>query len=208
MAYPSESDRARIREAVERAEARTSSELVTVIARESDSYLYAPTLAAAIIVLALSGIILVLPLPIRIDAFTLFIGQAIGFVLLAVLFRIPALKLHLVPRGVRRRRAGRHARELFVSLGLHRTKSRAGLLLFVSLAERHVEIIADDGVQAHVEGNAVWEGIVAGFVAQVKRGEVAEGFVSAIGACAGIMAEHFPRGPDDENELPGHLIEI
>lgn len=208
MAYPSESDRARIREAVERAEARTSGELVTVIARESDSYLYAPTLAAAVIVLALSGIILMLPLPVRIDAFTLFKGQAIGFILLAVLFRVPALKRHLIPRAVRRRRAGRHARELFVELGLHRTKARAGLLLFVSLAERHVEIIADDGVQAHVEGNAVWEGIVSGFVAQVKRGEVAEGFVSAIGACAGIMAEHFPRGPDDENELPDHLIEI
>lgn len=208
MAYPSESDRTRIREAVEEAEARTSGEFVTVIARESDSYLYAPTLAAAILALALSGFVLVLPLPIRIDAFTLYMGQAIGFIVLAALFRLPALKRHLVPRGVRRRRAGRHARELFVELGLHRTKARAGLLLFVSLAERHVEIIADDGIQAHLQGNALWEGIVEGFVAQVKRGGVADGFVAAIGACADIMAEHFPRGPDDENELPDHLIEI
>ncbi len=208
MAYPSESDRTRIREAVEEAEARTSGEFVTVIARESDSYLYVPTLAAAILALALSGFVLVLPLPIRIDAFTLYMGQAIGFIVLAALFRLPALKRHLVPRGVRRRRAGRHARELFVELGLHRTKARAGLLLFVSLAERHVEIIADDGIQAHLQGNALWEGIVEGFVAQVKRGGVADGFVAAIGACADIMAEHFPRGPDDENELPDHLIEI
>ena len=208
MAYPSESDRTRIREAVEEAEARTSGEFVTVIARESDSYLYAPTLAAAILALALSGFVLVLPLPIRIDAFTLYMGQAIGFIVLAALFRLPALKRHLVPRGVRRRRAGRHARELFVELGLHRTKARASLLLFVSLAERHVEIIADDGIQAHLQGNALWEGIVEGFVAQVKRGGVADGFVAAIGACADIMAEHFPRGSDDENELPDHLIEI
>lgn len=208
MAYPSESDRTRIREAVEKAEARTSGELVTVIARESDSYLYAPTLAAAILALALSGIVLVLPLPIQIDAFALYAGQAIGFIALAVLFRLPALKRHLVPRAVRRRRAGRHARELFVELGLHRTKARAGLLLFVSLAERHVEIIADDGVQTHLQGNALWEGIVADFVAHVRRGGVADGFVAAIGACADIMAEHFPRGPDDVNELPDHLIEI
>ncbi len=95
-----------------------------------------------------------------------------------------------------------------VELGLHRTKARAGLLLFVSLAERHVEIIADDGVQAHMQGNAVWEGIVADFVTHVRSGRVADGFVGAIDACAETLAEHFPRGPDDENELPDHLIEI
>jgi uncharacterized membrane protein len=115
--------------------------------------------------------VLVLPLPIRIDTFTLYMGLAIGFIVPAALFRLPAPKRHLVPREVRRRRAGRQARELFIEVGLHRTKARAGLLLFVSLTKRHVEIITDDGIQAQLQGNTLREGIVEVCLAQFTRGE-------------------------------------
>ncbi len=80
-------------------------------------------------------------------------------------------------------------------------------MLFVSVAERYVEIIADAGIDAKVADDA-WGGIVEGFVAEVKAGRIADGFISAIEGCGILLAEHFPRAADDVDELPNHLFEI
>jgi putative membrane protein len=204
MADLTKTERESLRAAVEAAEQRTSAEFVTVLARESDDYVFPSTLAAAALTFFLSG-----PAALFLrDPVLLFAGQSGVFVVLALLFRLPALRPRFVPLALRRRRAQRHARLLFLDLGLHRTKNRTGVLLFVSLAERYVEIIADTGVQAHLGSNAAWERVVADFVAAVKAGRPAEGMTGAVEACAAILAEHLPRAPDDENELPDHLIEI
>ncbi|MDA0704312.1 MAG: TPM domain-containing protein [Proteobacteria bacterium] len=204
MADLNKNDRDTLRAAVEAAEGRTSAEFVTVLARESDDYVFPSTLAAAALTFFLSGIAALL---VR-DPVQLFAGQSGVFIVLAPLFRLPALRARFVPLALRRRRAQRHARLLFLDLGLHRTKGRTGVMLFVSLAERYVEIIADDGVQEHLGSNEAWEKVVAEFVAAVKAGRTAEGMTKAVEACAAILATHLPRAPDDENELPDQLIEI
>src|SRR5436189_157268 len=61
-----------------------------------------------------------------------------------------SLRLALVPRAVRRARAHRAAMEQFFARGLSLTKNRAGVLIFVALAERYVRIIADEGVASKV----------------------------------------------------------
>ena len=197
-------ERQALRAAVEAAEQRTAAEFVTVLARESDDYFFPSTLAAAGLTFLLSG---VAALFVR-DAVMLFAGQSAVFILLALLFRLPALRARFVPLALRRRRAQRRAHLLFLELGLHRTKGRTGVMLFVSLAERYVEIIADEGAQRHLGSNEAWERIVDDFVAAVKAGRIAEGMTGAVEACAAILATHLPRAPDDENVLPDHLIEI
>ena len=66
-----------------------------------------------------------------------------------------------------------------------------GLLLFVSEAERHVEILADRGIEERVD-QAAWDKIVADFVASVAAGTVAPALTAAIGACATILETHYP----------------
>jgi putative membrane protein len=205
MPFLGDAEKARIEEAVREAETKTTGEFVTVIAAKSSDYLYLPTLAAAGIVLLLSGLVLLLPLDPRIDIF--YAGQVVAFIVIALAFRWPPLTMALIPRSEQEERARRHAHQLFLDLGLSSTKDRTGVLLFVSIAEHYVEIIADRGVQAHADAE-VWEAIVADFTAKVRAGQVAEGFIAAIAACTAVMAEHHPGSPDDVNELPNRLIEI
>ncbi len=205
MAFLTDTDRRRIEQAVEDAETRTTGEFVTVVAARSDDYLYIPTLAAACLAFILSGLALLLPL--GFDPVTFYAGQSALFIALALLFRWRPLTMVLVPGPVKERRARRLAHELFLDLGLAATRERTGVLLFVSAAEHYVEIIADRGIREHVD-DAVWAGIIAGFVQDVRAGRVADGLVRAIEACTTAMAEHRPWHPGDVNELPNRLIEI
>jgi len=205
MSFIPPAERARIREAVEAAEATTSAELVAVVARRADGYLYVPLLVAAVAALLAAGIaLLVEP---ALPAHLLYAGQVALFAVLSLVLRIPRLLMACVPRPIKRRRARRMAREVFIDLGLLNTQARTGVLFFVAAGEHHVEIVADRGVAAVID-DAAWQAVVDRFVADVKRGAVGEGFVAAIAACGELLARRLPAGPGDRNELRDRLIEL
>lgn len=205
MGFISDSDKQRIAAAISAVEAKSSGEMVTVIAREADDYYYIPTLWAAVAALALPAVAGLLPLPI--SWLGSYEAQIALFVAAALLFRLPALKYRLIPREVKRQCAARLAQEQFLLNNLHHTDGRTGVLLFVSQAEHYVEVIADKGINDVVSAGT-WEQVVAGFVTEVKAGRVAEGFITAVEACGEPLIEHFPVGEGDRNELPNRLIEI
>jgi putative membrane protein len=205
MRFLSEEDRRRIAIAVRKAEHRTAGEVVTVIARRADLYLVIPLLIASGVALALPGALWLLDaLP---DFFTLYALQLGLFVALILLLRWQTLTVRLVPDRIKATRVARRAREQFLLRGLHRTRDRAGVLLFVAVAEHRVELIADEGINALVPPGT-WDGIVAAFTQAVRAGRVADGFVAAIDAVADVLAVHFPRAADDTNELPDRLVEL
>lgn len=222
MAFLTDADKQHISEAIRHAEQRTSGELVTVIARASDDYLYIPLLWASLIALVLPGLLLYFPIlwdlivtpsaasatwGLEVDYTTIYWTQLAVFVVLALVFRWNPIKMRLIPRSVKHRRASRTAYEQFVAQGLHRTRDGTGVLIFVSVAEHFVEILADYGINEKVDEEA-WSDIVSGFVQRVKAGEIAAGFLVAVDRCGALLAEHFPRPADDTNELPNHLVEI
>lgn len=205
MSFLNDPDRQRIRSAIEAAERRTRGEFVTVIAREADDYLYIPLLWAALIALLVPAVTPFIQLP-WVAAHS-YIVQIVAFVLIAVLFRWPVIKHRLIPKTVQRQRAHRIALEQFLLQNLHGTQERTGVLLFVSTAEHYVEIIADKGINDRV-APGTWDALVEDFVAHVKQGKVAEGFVSTIEACGDVLEAHFPAGASDRNELPDRLVEL
>jgi putative membrane protein len=207
MPFLAAADIRRIERAVEAAEERTAAEFVTVIAHSSGSYLYLPTLAAAAATLLLSGVALVLPSPFTFTIGQFYLGQVVGFVALCGLFQWSPVRRRMVPRHVQRDRARLRAHELFLDLGLVGTRDRTGVLFFVSLAERYVEIIADRGVSSIVDDN-LWMSIVADFTSAVRQGRIAEGFLETIEACTRVLAERLPRTPGDINELPNRLVQL
>jgi len=99
------------------------------------------------------------------------------------------------------------ARRQFLEQGLHHTKGETGVLIFVSEAERFVEILADRGVSTHVDDTR-WQAIVDRFVGNVRRDRVVLGFVDAIAECGDVLAEAVPKLTDNPNELPNRLILI
>lgn len=205
MTFLTESDKQRLRAAIHDAESKTSGEIVTVITRDSGSYYYYPTLWAALA--AILSPLLFAWLPLSFAPLGIVELQLLVFALLALLLRQPVVKMRLVPRSVQRTYCARRAREQFLTQNLHTTRERTGVLLYVSMAERHVELLADAGIHARVPVGT-WNTIMAEFTAQLKAGRIGDGFIAAVHAIGGHLAAHFPRPTDDRNELPDHLIEL
>ena len=200
-----EEDRCRIAAAIRDVESRTSGELVTIVARTSDSYAAFPLLAAAILALLTPAAAwIAAPDLDPLDVYTVQLGVFI-VVAAAALWR--PLRMRLVPVAVRRRQAGRLAREQFHALGLDRTRGRTGILLFVSVAERYVEILADRGIDEKVPPGT-WKEIVAAFTRQVRERKIADEAVGALTACGAREVGDEQRAADDKNELPDVLIEL
>jgi len=207
-------------ERIEAAERGTRGEIVTVIAQRSDGYRYIPTLWAALMALSLPGLHWLYTAVGHgaggwgdavsgHDTLTwLYPLQVMTFLGLGALFQLPRARLLLIPATVKRQRAARHAREQFFAQGLHRTELRSGILIFVSVAEHYVEIIADEGIADRVDA-AMWQETVDEFVAQVRAGNIAQGFESAVERCRVVLWEHYPDTAGGRpDELPNHLIEV
>ena len=197
-----ETGAAQIAERIADVERRTDAELVTVLAARADEYGYIPTLWAALAAFIVPW--LLHGGPWWLDALDLLLAQAAVFVVLALVLRWPPLLFRVIPRSVRTERAARLARAQFLEQGLHHTDGDRGVLIFVSEAEHYVEILADRGIDQHVEP-AQWQAIVDAFTARVKAGETVEGFLDCIDACGALLAEFAP-ATRSKNELPNHLV--
>lgn len=199
-------DKARITAAIHSAEKSTSGEFVAVVARASDHYILLPLLWSAVLALLFPGACLLGGLSMRwVHIYQL---QLLIFIVLAILLlSVPGLHLLLVPRRVKHAHASRLAQAQFYAQGVQLTPHHSGVLFFVSLAERYVEIVADKGIHERL-GEEHWRGIIDKFVGQVSRGRIVDGFVDAIGACGASMAEHYPPDPAATNELSDGLIEL
>jgi len=200
-----EEDKQRIRQAIELAERHTSGELVAVVTRVSDPYLFIPLLWASLAAL-------LIPMEMwlydpEVDVLHVYQWQLGIFAGLGVLFHWLPLKLLLVPGFVKRHRAGRLAFEQFFKQKLHTTRDRTGVLIFVSVAEHYVEIIADKGINDRVDPGT-WDAVIEKFVKEVHAGRVVDGYVAAVHTCGNILAKHFPRPADDSNELSNDPVEL
>ena len=202
MTLLSESELQQVAEAIARVERTTDAELVTVLAGQSDDYRYIPLLWASLIALVLPGALLFFTG--WLAGWQLLLVQWLTFLVLAVLFRIPRVTSRLIPRSVRHWRACNLARRQFIELNLHHTDDGTGMLIFVSEAERYVEILVDRGISSRID-NSAWESIVETFTAHVRNGRVLEGFVGCIDACGTLLQQHVP-ATHERNELPNHLV--
>src|SRR5690606_19202107 len=90
------------------------------------------------------------------------------FVVLNLLFRMPKLTMLLVPKPVRHWRACNLAKAQFLANNLHHTRGETGMLIFVSEAERYVEIIVDRGIAKHL-GDDTWQHIIDAFTRKVRQ---------------------------------------
>ncbi|MBV2144816.1 TPM domain-containing protein [Falsochrobactrum sp. TDYN1] len=203
-------DHARIAEAIRKAEAGTSGEIYAVLARSSDDYFFAAGFVATCGILIASVIAACLAhwywFDIALPMFGLAILAAFVSAML-VLWFLPSIRMMLVPRRIRYKRAHLNAVQQFLARNVHITEQRTGILLFVSEAEHYAEVIADAGIHMHVKQED-WNAIVATLTHHASRESAAEGFVLAIGQAGVLLAQHFPSGPDTPNELDDHLIEL
>ena len=217
-----------IEAAVREAETRTTGEIYCVVAEESSDYGETPLAWAGGVALLAPAILLIAGIHVSIpDFFSTWsaaqVGEAIEtsvrnaligtivlqgilFAATALIVAIPTVRRALTPRGLKRDRVRRRAAEQFLAKNLHLTRERTGVLIFVSLGEHMAELIADEGIAAHVDSK-VWDQAMAALTEGLKRGQPAAGFAAAVGLCADVLAERFPaKEGDNPNELPDAVV--
>ena len=220
----SEEDHARISAAVSAAELISDGEIVTIVSPKSDSYHDVGLHYAVLAMLLVLPLIALLPQSTIEWGTGLFVGwgEELGrrllmtllFVKLAAVFLIVRyalaympLRMALTPASTKNRRVRRRALELFRVAAEHKTKGRTGVLLYLSLAERRAEIVADHAIHSKVEAD-VWGEAMAALVDAVKAGRPGEGMAQAVEKIGTVLAAHLPPTHDNPNEIPDRLIEL
>jgi putative membrane protein len=204
----SPADHQAIEAAVREAEARSAGEIVPYAVERSDRYHRALWCAATLG--ALSASLLAALVRWASDVwggpivFWIALPPAAGAALggLAALVS-PALRRALVPAGVMAERVHERATRAFLEEEVFRTRDRTGILIFVSLFEHRVVVLADRGLDGRVTPGQ-WEEVVLSIAAGMRRGQPGPALAEGIRRCASLAAQAPPR-PDDRDELPGQL---
>jgi uncharacterized membrane protein len=97
------------------------------------------------------------------------------------------------------------ALDIFSHLRIWDTAHNNGVLIYLLLADRDVEIIADRGIDARV-GKAGWDAICRDMETAFRAGRFEDGVIAGIEAVSRELARHFPPQPGQRNELPDQPV--
>ncbi|HAK46002.1 MAG TPA: hypothetical protein DCO79_08815, partial [Spirochaeta sp.] len=188
----------RINKAAAHVESVSSGEVLTAVIKESSDYaffelllsLFGGFLYYAVAMIFHSGISRWIegmfwnPQPWYVTAFY-GVSTLVVIGILYILSNFPGVDRRFVPRAVIDQRVHRRAMVHFAESGAVNTRDRTGILFFISLRERRVEIIADEGINSKVE-QSVWDGILNTLLDEIRMGQTAAGLERAILDCAEI----------------------
>jgi putative membrane protein len=198
-----EEEKVRIREAVIRAEAKTAGEIVPMLVTSSARYTEVELFGTVVGLFV--GMIAewIWSDPWGSHFFNLWpvIGAMAGF----LICRLPRIKRLVASKNRIAEAVHTLALASFTEHGLHYTRDHTGILILVSLLEHRVEVLADRGINAKVEAGT-WQEIVHVLTEGLKSKQACDAYCRAIERCGEILAAHFPRQPDDKDELPNRLV--
>jgi putative membrane protein len=207
-------DHARIAMAVDAAEAGTSGEIVVVLASEVSHYPEVALAYAAVAALVIPPLALALglhPLAMAADAgfwmaaesgaleseFALGLWlyaavQAVLFVGVFLILEIPTVRRALTPKILKRHRVERAARQQYAAIAARAQGSETGVLIFVAVDDRQVQILADGALHTKADDTA-WARAASAIGAAMKAGhDPTSGILEAITICGEPLKAHFP----------------
>ena len=219
----SEADIDRVTQAVTDAEARSDAEIATIVSERSDNYNDVPLIWAALAALLALSVYAAFP-----DFYIALLDRITGGwhvwtmreLLTAMVFAVTVkflatryilawwpLRMAFTPAKTKTRRVRNRAIALFKASTERRTKSRTGVLIYLSLAEHRAEIVADEAIVAKVAPEQ-WGAAMAAMIDHLKAGRPGEGMAAAVKAIGDVLAEHFPRTGNDPDEMPNRMIQL
>ena len=219
-----DSDHKIVTDAVASAERHTSGEIVTIVTDLSDHYSdVGIAWATAFAFLALATMA-TFPVFYRdnLSRFTggwehqysageylalVFTVMAVTWIAVWLLMKWMPLRMKLTPRNIRQARVRARAISMFKVGTESKTVGRTGVLLYLSMKEHRAEIVADEAIAKKVDP-AVWGDAMIAMLDHVKAGRTGEGMAEAVRQMGVVLAEHFPKGTENPNELPDRLIEL
>ncbi len=224
MAYLNEKQHKIVSDAVGEAELTTSGEILTVLADRSDGYSDVVMVWAAALAFTAMSAFAAFPEPF-LNLWDALIGgwshewttgelasMTIGLGLIAFAISWGALqwdplRFLLIPAPVKTTRCHAQAIKHFKVGAEQRTHGRTGILIYLSMSEHRAEIVADRPIAEKVDAE-IWGEAMVDMLKEIKQGRVAEGMAAGVRDVGFVLSQHFPRGEEDENELPDRLIEV
>ena len=199
----SDNEQERIRQAVIAAESKTAGEIVPMIVTSSARYTEVELLGliAGLFAGMLAEFFWGDPWASYYFNLWPIVGALLGF----LICRISLAKRLLSSRQRIAEAVHTLALAAFTEQGLHYTQDHTGILILVSLLEHRVEVLADRGINEKVEPGT-WDEVVAILQMGLKSHAACDSFCKAIERCGDMLATHFPRQPDDKDELSNRLV--
>jgi putative membrane protein len=194
----------RIRQAVIDAERGTAGEIVPMLVTASGRY--AEVEIAGLVIGLLIGTLaeLILHDPwasIHSQLLWPLVGAMLGFIACS----LPPIKRWMLSKDQVAEAVHLRSLAAFTAHGLHYTREHTGILILASLLEHRVEVLADKGINEKVPAGT-WDEVVQILSNGLKSGYAFDAFCKAIERCGEILAQHFPRPPDDQDELANKLV--
>ena len=185
----SSDERMKLHAAIETAQARTSARLAVVTVPISDHYKLYPLVYGGMTAFVAGAILATFfrHMPLR-EAFFL-VAQAAAVV--TFLLDIMTLRLAVVPRRAKLWECWELAHRAFASRILAQNDRKTGILVFVSLGERYVEVVTDRDVDRHI-AQSVWDAIIKEFLAEAKAGRVGTALPKMVEASAKVLEQYYP----------------
>jgi putative membrane protein len=209
----SKDDMKKIGSAVKTAESKTSGEIATAMIKESYNYAIYELMFAVIIGFVYFVIMMFFTGSIEqllqgkfwdysVNYLVMFYGFSTFIVLTLSYFigNISSIDRLIVPRKIRQQQVQERAIRYFMESGVYNTKERTGILIFISILERRVELLADSGINENIPKEK-WQSIVDNIIKGIKQKDIASHLTESINECGDLLAEHFPIQSDDKNEL-------
>lgn len=98
----------------------------------------------------------------------------------------------------------KRAEKVFTSLKMHETKERNGVLIYISVFNRKIAVVGDEGIHQKL-GNEFWQKIVNDLIQKFKASSKAKALSDCIYECGVQLGKFFPRKSDDTNELTNNI---
>ncbi len=199
-----EDDRSAVRRAVAEAERKTVGEILPVVVERSDPHPGADWLAALCCLLI--GSSLLAPwLPWNHPVFLLLSQLALGGIGFGLARLLPDFKRLFILDSRATAVAEEQAFQEFYAHQLHKTEAATGVLVFVSLLEHRVILLADEGIDAKLDAK-FWADTDDAILDGIRRGSLRDGLVDGIARAGECLSRHFPWKEGDRNEIPDRVI--
>jgi len=203
--FLSASDKEAIKAAVREVESKTSGEIVPMVVPMSYSYSAAAMRAG----LVLGGImaLVIAFLTGRNDMWSLSgLFIALYLIVSALAVRVHPLLRLFIMEGEMQEEVEEGALGAFYRNELYKTRDKTGVLIYISVFERKVWVLADSGINEKVD-TGCWQEIVNIITKGIKVNKQGESICQAVRKCGDILYEHFPQKSDDSNELKNLIVE-
>ena len=205
--YLSENDIHKLESVIHEIEKSTSGELVVVINRRCSEYKLLPFTLSLLFWIAIENSLLI-------DWAVGQLGHAtlvkIGFILLSLVLgqtlgRLPILHRWLASPSVRSAKAWAAAELEFYRSKIQNTKDATGILVFISLYDHQVVVLADKKI-SDKKPTETWNSLVSQILNGIKTDSLSAGISEGLLQSGKVLKELFPANKVNENELPNSIV--